>query len=77
VFWFFAWENEADSQPSTNFASVPTDAEKAGDFSQILATDGTVLYDPYSAVQTGSTINRTPLPKNQIPQSGFNPIAVN
>jgi hypothetical protein len=36
-----------------------------------------VLYDPYSAVQTGSTINRTPLPKNQIPQSGFNPIAVN
>ena len=77
MFWFFAWENEADSQPSTNFASVPTDAEKAGDFSQILATDGTVLYDPYSAVQTGSTINRTPLPKNQIPQSGFNPIAVN
>jgi hypothetical protein len=77
LFWFFAWENEKDSQPSTYFATVPTDAEKAGDFSSILATDGTQLYDPFSAVQNGSTITRTPLPKNQLPQSEFNPVAVN
>jgi hypothetical protein len=77
LFWFFAWENEKDSQPSTAFFSVPTAAEKAGDFSQILATDGTQLYDPYSAVLNGSTVTRTPMVKNQIPKSYFNPIAVN
>ena len=77
LFWFFAWENLTDAQPVTNFASVPTDLEKQGNFSQILAIDGTQLYNPYSAVQTGSTITRTPYPGNQIPQSQFNPISVN
>jgi hypothetical protein len=77
LFWFFAWENLRDSQPATNFATVPTDAEKQGNFSQILTTDGTQLYDPYSAVQNGSTITRTPFPGNQIPQADFNPIAAN
>jgi hypothetical protein len=77
LFWFFSWENLEDAQPVTNFATVPTDAEKQGNFSQILAVDGTQLYNPYSAVQTGSTITRTPYPGNQIPQSQFNPIAAN
>ena len=76
LFWFFAWENDVNSQPNTSFMSVPTDAEKHGDFSLLLRTDGTQLYDPYSGVQTGSTINRSPYPNNQIPQSQWNPIAV-
>jgi len=75
MFWFFAWENDKNSQPSTNFISVPTAAEKRGDFSQIMTADGTQLYDPYSGVQTGSTINRTPLANNLIPASRINPIA--
>jgi len=74
LFFFFAWENDQNSQPTTNFISVPTAAEKRGDFSQILAADGTQLYDPYSGVQTGSVINRTPLPGNQIPANRINPI---
>ena len=75
LFWFFSWENDVNSLPSTSFMSVPTAAEKVGDFSQILKTDGTQLYDPYSGVQNGSTITRTPFANNQIPSSEFNPIA--
>jgi len=56
LFWYFAYEGLMDSQPNTNFVTVPTDLEKQGNFSQILSTDGTILYNPYSAVQSGSTI---------------------
>jgi hypothetical protein len=76
LFWFVSWENDVNSQPNTAFMSVPTAAERTGDFSQILKTDGTQLYDPYSGVQSGSTITRTPYVNNQIPASEFNPIAV-
>ena len=53
LFWFISWENDANSQPNTAFMSVPTAAERVGDFSQILKTDGTQLYDPYSGVASG------------------------
>ncbi|HWB85738.1 MAG TPA: TonB-dependent receptor [Bryobacteraceae bacterium] len=75
LFWFFAWENLKDSQPNANFTTVPTDAEKNGDFSQILAADKTQLYDPFTAVQNGTVISRTAYPNNQIPKSELNPIA--
>jgi hypothetical protein len=68
LFWFFAWESMKDAQPNPYTTTVPTDAERKGDFSQILSADKTVLYDPYSAVKSGSVINRTPFPNNQIPQ---------
>ncbi len=75
LFWFFAFQGDRNSQPFTNFLSVPTDAEKHGDFSQILRADGTQLYDPFSATLNGSTIVRQPLPNNQIPTSRISPIA--
>jgi len=37
VFFFFAWEGLKDSQPLTDLATVPTAAERAGDFSALLA----------------------------------------
>jgi hypothetical protein len=76
LFWFVAWENDTNSKPNTAFLSVPTAAEKQGDFSQILQTDGTVLYNPYTGVLNGSQVNRTPYPNNQIPASQLNPIAL-
>jgi hypothetical protein len=76
LFWFFSWEGDKNSQPNNAFMSVPTDAEKKGDFSQILRTDGTQLYDPYSGILNGSTVTRTPYANNQIPSSQFNPISV-
>jgi hypothetical protein len=74
LFWFFAWQNDKNTQPFTSFISVPTEAEKRGDFSQILQTDGTQLYDPYSATVSGSGIVRQPLPGNIIPTNRINPI---
>ncbi len=74
LFWFFAWQNDVNSTPQTNFLSVPTAAEKGGDFSQILKADGTQLYDPYSGVMVGSAVSRSPLPNNQVPSSRINPI---
>ena len=77
LFWFFAWQNDLNSQPFTTFISVPTDGEKRGDFSQILKADGTQLYDPFSGAQVGGAITRQPLPNNQIPTNRINPITVN
>lgn len=36
LFWLFAWEGLKDSQPSTDYATVPTQAERNGDFSALL-----------------------------------------
>ena len=36
VFFMFAWEGLKDSQPSTDLATVPTAAERTGDFSALL-----------------------------------------
>ena len=76
LFWFVAWQGDRNSTPFTSFISVPTDAEKRGDFSQILQADGTILYDPYSGAQSGSAISRRPIPNNQIPSNEMNPIAL-
>jgi hypothetical protein len=78
VFWFFAFEGVKDSQPATTFMTVPTAAEKAGDFSALLTVKNpgpTVLYDPYTAVQNGSTITRTAYAGNKIPANQLSPIA--
>ncbi len=37
LFFFFAWEGLKDSTPATTYMTVPTAAERAGDFSQTLA----------------------------------------
>ena len=68
LFWFFAFEGMKDAQPNPYITSVPTAAERTGDFSQILNADKTQLYDPYTAVKSGTTITRSPFVNNQIPQ---------
>ncbi|MGO9096172.1 MAG: carboxypeptidase-like regulatory domain-containing protein [Bryobacteraceae bacterium] len=76
LFWFFAWEGIKDSQPNSTLLTVPTDAEKQGDFSALLSGGSQFqLYDPYSAVQSGSTVKRTALPGNKIPTSDLSAIA--
>jgi Carboxypeptidase regulatory-like domain len=72
LFWFFAWEGLKDSQPNPEFLSVPTDAERQGNFAGLGQ-----LYDPYSAVLNGKTVTRSPYPNNQIPTSELNPISMN
>jgi hypothetical protein len=88
LFWFFAFEKLKDSDPTnatveggSAFTTVPTAAERTGDFSALLAIPGTgssyQLYDPFSGSLSGTTINRTPLVGNKIPANLLNPIAQN
>ena len=38
TFFFFSWEQYRQNQGSTSTSTVPTDAERAGDFSSLLTT---------------------------------------
>lgn len=86
LFWFFGWEGMRDSDPANspletgspeNFTSVPTAAERNGDFSALLklSTNAAVIYDPNSGVLSGTLVSRTPFPNNMIPSSRISPIA--
>lgn len=90
LFFFFAYEGLKDSQPATTTTTVPTDAERAGDFSQTLAAgcssagytvnpstgiaicnsngsaDPNQLFNPFTATQSGSNVNRSAIPHNQL-----------
>jgi len=77
ILWFFGFEGVQSRSPSTALMTIPTDAQKQGDFSQLLKlSNPIVIYDPYSAVRSGSRINRTAYVNNKIPTSQFNPVAL-
>jgi hypothetical protein len=77
LFWFFAFEGLKDGQPNPTFLTVPTDAERHGDFSALLAQGSQYqLYDPSTAVLNGTTVTRAPFAGNIIPQNRLNPIAL-
>jgi len=79
LFWFFAWENLADAQPNnstlgnstSNFTTVPTDAERMGDFSALNFT----IYNPQSGTLNGSTVTRQPFNGNKISPNMLSPVA--
>jgi hypothetical protein len=75
LFNFFSVEDWHVSSPGTFNQTVPTSAEKTGDFSHSLNADGSLrmIYDPFSTVVNGSTVTRTPFPNNIIPASRFDP----
>jgi hypothetical protein len=77
LFNFFSIEDWHVSSPGTFNQTVPTTAEKSGDFSHSLNADGSLrmIYDPFSTVVNGSTVTRTPFPNNTIPASRFDPSA--
>ncbi|HKE26636.1 MAG TPA: carboxypeptidase-like regulatory domain-containing protein [Bryobacteraceae bacterium] len=79
LFWFFAYEGETSNGPTEATGTVPTAAERSGDFSHLLSLNNSsknyTLYDPNTGVLSGSVINRQPFPGNMIPASRLNPIA--
>jgi len=77
TFWQYAGDYFFMPYSSNGFFTVPTQKERAGDFSDLLAL-GTQyqIYDPYSAVPTpGGHISRSPLPGNIIPANRISPVA--
>lgn len=74
TFFFTSLQHEFNSSPNTYSARVPTDAERQGDFSQTLSSQGPLLaiYNPYSTTVSGTTVTRQPFAGNRIPASLVN-----
>ncbi|HXA52854.1 MAG TPA: carboxypeptidase-like regulatory domain-containing protein, partial [Candidatus Acidoferrum sp.] len=78
LFWFFSYEGIHDAFPEPLTNTVPTAAERTGDFSQLLSAGSNyAIYDPLTGVQNGSRVQRTPFQNNVIPSNRLSPIAKN
>jgi len=86
LFWFFSYEGLKDSDPANspletgnpiNFATVPTQAERNGDFSALLKLGSQYqLYNPFSATTVNGVVTRAPFSNNVIPPSMLNPVSL-
>lgn len=78
VFFFYAFEGYDGSAPATTITSVPTQAERNGDFSALLGvTSSDQLYNPYSGVLANNQVTRSTIPGNIFTNAGLSvsPIA--
>lgn len=77
TFFFFAYEGLKDRFPQVSQFTVPTEAERRGDFSA-LSRAGITIYDPRTAVRLpNGRIQRDPFPGNAIPANRLDAIGVN
>jgi Carboxypeptidase regulatory-like domain len=75
-FFFFAYEGLKDKFPEPGLFSVPSLAQRNGDFSALLPS--IVIYDPATAVRVANgRIQRTAFTNNIIPLNRLNPVALN
>jgi hypothetical protein len=74
TFFFFAYEGLKDSFPEPGTFTIPTLAERRGDFSALLSQN-ILIYDPLTGRREGSRIRRTAFPNNIIPEGRIHPIA--
>ena len=59
LFFFLAFEGIKNSQPGGSLKTVPTPAQRGGDFSSLLNLGATyAIYDPSSGVKEGSRVRR-------------------
>jgi hypothetical protein len=78
LFFFFGAEGIRQSEPEPTFSTVPTAAQRNGDFSQLLMVNSSYqLYDPATGVVEGSRIRRQQFPGNMIPAARLNAVAKN
>jgi hypothetical protein len=83
TFFFFAEQSTRERNAASSTATVPLDAWRRGDFSDLRNGNGQLitLYDPLttfceSACDTpGAVYARMPFPGNRIPQERFDPVA--
>ena len=70
LFFFLSWEAMRERSNFTKLATVPTDAQRAGNFSAL----GVSLYDPATGNPDGT--GRAPFANNIIPTNRLSPIAL-
>ncbi|MDX1980242.1 MAG: carboxypeptidase-like regulatory domain-containing protein, partial [Bryobacteraceae bacterium] len=76
TFWFYAWEANKWIVPGNFTGTVPTAAQRQGDFSSLLSAGAIYqIYDP-ATIQSaaGGRFSRQPVPGNIIPASRLNPV---
>ena len=78
TFIFGAFEGLRQQTPITSILTVPSLAQRQGDFSQTFNANGSqaVLYNPFSARTQGTSLVRDPFPGNRIPQPMIDPVAL-
>ena len=74
AFFFFSYEGLKDAFPEPGQFTVPTIAERNGDFSALLPL-GVQIYDPLSAQPAGNRVSRTAFVNNIIPPGRLSSIA--
>lgn len=90
AFFYFNYDQIVNNSAVSNYATVPTLAERAGDFSAFLVpgrpclatTPGAhsspgCMYDPATQVTANGAIGRTPFAGNIIPAARFDAVAKN
>ncbi len=78
LFWYFGYEGIKDSFPEPITTTVPTAAERNGDFSALAAIGANyTIYDPLTGAAEGSRIRRTAFANNTVPPARLNVIAKN
>ncbi len=77
TFFMYGYEGIHESRPRGSTTSVPTEKQRAGDFSDLLKAGGNyVIYDPATRVLlSNGRIQSTPFTNNIIPSSRISPIA--
>ncbi len=77
TFFFFSYEASKLRQSTTMAQSLPMDAMRQGDFSQLTNGSGQsiTLYDPLTTASASQKYARTPFPNNQISTSRLSPLA--
>jgi hypothetical protein len=77
LFFFGDYEGRRQGSPTNLKGTVPSDLQRAGDFSQTYAQSGqkVTIYDPLTTVpSTGTTYVRSAFPGNLIPASRMDPV---
>lgn len=72
LFFFFSYEGDREIDGTTIVDTVPTAAERQGNFSAL----GSTIYDPATTTGSKKKATRQPFPNNIIPTNRFDPVAV-
>src|SRR5947209_6087581 len=77
TFFFFGWEGNQWGKPTATVGTVPTLAERNGDFSALLALGSQYqIYNPFSTqASANGRYTRQPFPGNIVPQNLIDPVA--
>jgi hypothetical protein len=78
TFYMYGYEGIRETRPRGSVLTVPTEAQRRGDFSGLLALGANYqIYDPFTRRAEGSRFRTDPVPNNVIPVSRISPIATN